>query len=226
MTRRMMPSYPIRFGEYSALLTRRELQLLGGRFSLRATVPLCSDWWDAAYAGLPRHRLPAAPPRLRVRLLLSAREQVRKRGEPPPLSMLSGAEFLGGATNSSNFVVLSPSQGSGLVVVSREMLRYPYHTRYEYIEFAVFTLASRCQRLVSLHAACMGRSGRGILLMGPSGSGKSTVGFVLSIEGLRLRVGGQRVCHAGHDACERASQIFCMCARNLCAGSNERRTQR
>ena len=39
----------------------------------------------------------------------------------------------------------------------------------------MFTLASRYQGLVSLHAACIGKAGRGILLMGPSGSGKSTV---------------------------------------------------
>ena len=102
---------------------------------------------------------------------------------PPPLSMLSGAEFLGGATKSSNFVILSPSQHTALVVVSREMLRFPYHTRYEYIEFAVFTLASRSQRLASLHAACIGRAGRGILLMGPSGSGKSTVALLCLLRG-------------------------------------------
>jgi hypothetical protein len=97
--------------------------------------------------------------------------------------MLSGAELLGGATNSSNFVVVCPSRHTALVVVSREMLRFPYHTRYEYIEFAVFTLASRSQRLVSLHAACIGRAGRGILLMGPSGAGKSTVSLLCLLRG-------------------------------------------
>src|SRR5258708_6306038 len=55
------------------------------------------------------------------------------------------------------------------------MLRFPYHIRYELIEFAVFMLACRAQRLVPMHAACVGLDGRGILLMGPSGSGKSTV---------------------------------------------------
>jgi hypothetical protein len=54
------------------------------------------------------------------------------------------------------------------------MLRFRYNTRYELIEFAVFTLAARAQRLVSLHAACVGQAGRGILLMGASGAGKST----------------------------------------------------
>ncbi len=55
--------------------------------------------------------------------------------------MISGAGFLGGATHGSNFVVLSPQERSALVGISPQMLRFPYHTRYELIEFAVFTLA-------------------------------------------------------------------------------------
>src|SRR5258708_22505017 len=123
---------------------------------------------------------------MRVRLLLSPGEQPRprRRSEPSPLSMLSVPGYLGGATDSSNFVVLSPTERTALVVLSRQMLRFPYHTRYELIEFAVFTLAARTQGLVSLHAACVGRSGRGILLMGPSGSGKSTLTMQWLLQGL------------------------------------------
>jgi len=72
------------------------------------------------------------------------------------------------------------------MVLSQQMLRFPYHTRYEFIEFAVFTLASRCQGLVSLHAACVGQAGRGILLMGPSGSGKSTVTLHCVLQGFDI----------------------------------------
>ena len=63
------------------------------------------------------------------------------------------------------------------------MMRFPYHTRYELLEFAVFTLASRAQRLVPLHAACIGLGGKGILLMGPSGAGKSTLALQCLLEG-------------------------------------------
>jgi hypothetical protein len=69
------------------------------------------------------------------------------------------------------------------VSVSAEMMRFPYHIRYELIEFAVFTLATRAQKLVPLHAACVGVNGRGILLMGPSGAGKSTVTLQCLLEG-------------------------------------------
>jgi hypothetical protein len=176
------------FEERSRGIAHEYFQLLGGRFRFESNSPQLLRLVDSAYLDLPRHRLSSVVPRLRVRLLLCAREQPRtsRRSEPPPLSMLSGPGSLGGATDSSNFVVLSPSERTALVVLSREMLRFPYHARYEYIEFAVFTLASRCQGLVSLHAACVGRGGRGILLMGPSGSGKSTVTLHCLLQGFDM----------------------------------------
>ena len=47
--------------------------------------------------------------------------------------------------------------------------------RYELIEFAVYCLAARAQRLVPLHAACVGAAGGAALLLGASGAGKSTL---------------------------------------------------
>jgi hypothetical protein len=64
------------------------------------------------------------------------------------------------------------------------MLRFPYHTRSELIEFAVYTLAARTQGLAALHAACVGKGGRGVLLMGASGAGKSTVALHCLLRGL------------------------------------------
>ena len=176
------------FGERSQTIAQEHFQLLGGRFQFESDSPQLLRLVDSAYLGLPPHRLSTVAPRLRVRLLLNAPEHPRPRrgSEPPPLSMLSGAGYLGGATNSSSFVVLSPSEKTALVVLSRQMLRFPHHTRYEYIEFAAFTLASRCQELVSLHAACVGRGGRGILLMGSSGSGKSTVTLHCLLQGFDM----------------------------------------
>jgi hypothetical protein len=174
------------FGERSAGMVRKHLQLLGGRFQFESNSPRLLRLVDVAYAGLPRHRLSAVVPRLKVRLLLGpgARPLARRPGDPPPpIAMFSGAGFLGGSTNSSNFVVVSAQERAALVAVSPPMARFSYHTRYELIEFAVFTLASRSQGLISLHAACVGRAGRGILLMGPSGSGKSTVTLQCLLQG-------------------------------------------
>jgi hypothetical protein len=176
------------FAERPRAIAREHFQLLGGRFQFESESPQLLRLVDSAYSGLPPHRLPTVAPRLRVRLRLNApeRPRPRRRSEPPPLSMLSGAGYLGGATNSSNFVLFSPSERTALVVLSQHMLRFPHHTRYEYIEFAAFSLAARCQGLVALHAACIGRGGRGIILMGPSGSGKSTVTLHCLLQGFDM----------------------------------------
>jgi hypothetical protein len=167
-------------------MIREPLQLLGGRFRFETNRRELLHLVDSAYAGLPRHRLSAVVPRLRVGLLLSPRGQPRprRRLEPSALNVLSAAGFLGGATDSSDFALVSPRERAALVVVSPKMLRFPYHTRYELIEFAVFTLAARTQGLVPLHAACVGRDGHGILLMGSSGAGKSTVALQCLLQGL------------------------------------------
>ena len=73
---------------------------------------------------------------------------------------------------------------AALIVVPHELLRYAYHVRCELLEFAVYVLAARVQRLVPLHAACVGRGDRGILVVGPSGSGKSTLVLECLLEGL------------------------------------------
>ena len=172
------------FGERSTARVSRELALLGAQFRFESNSAKLMRLVDAAYAGLPRHRLSRAVPRLRVRLELTADERRSPRSQPPPLQMLSGAGLLAGATQLSNFVVVSPQDRAALVAVSPPMLRFPYHTRYELIEFAVFTLAARTQGLVSMHGACMGLADRGVLLMGPSGAGKSTVTLQGLLEGL------------------------------------------
>jgi hypothetical protein len=190
MTRKngtMIPDlYADPFGEQSQAIAHESLQLLGARFRFESSSPQLLRLVDSAYAGLPSHRLSGVTPRLTVKLTLgpSPRSRPRGRVEPPPLDMFSGAGMLGGATSGSSFVMVSPQGRSALVVVSPQMVRSAYHARYELIEFAVFTLAARTLGLISLHAACVGRAGRGVLLMGPSGSGKSTVSLQCLLQGL------------------------------------------
>jgi hypothetical protein len=181
------------FGESSLNATHKTFDLLGARFEFESNNERLLRLVDHAYAGLPRHRFSSIQPQFKVRLMVTPAASVRlhsglaaRRRQPPPFSMLHGAGFLGGATPDSAFVVLSPQERSALISVSPQMLRFPYHTRYELIEFAVFTLASRARNMVSLHAACVGLNGRGILLMGPSGSGKSTVALHCLLNGFEF----------------------------------------
>jgi len=174
------------FEERSAVGMHRDIHVLGARVQFESNSEDLLRLVDSAYAGLPRHKLVRVETQLRVRLVLAFPERKRASLEPAPLQMMSGGGLLAGAAGSSSFVVVSPHERAALVVVTPRMLRFPYHTRYELIEFAVFTLAARAQGLVALHGACVGRDGRGVLLLGPSGAGKSTVTLQCLIEGLGI----------------------------------------
>ncbi|MDB6082638.1 MAG: serine kinase of the HPr protein regulates carbohydrate metabolism [Gammaproteobacteria bacterium] len=174
------------FQEFTSAEETRCFHLLGAQVHFECNSRRLLKLVDAAYAGLPSHRLPGPVPRLRVRLLLSPTGASNRKKEPPPLTMIRGPGLLGGTSQSANVVVVSPTQHTALIVVSPNMLRSPYHVRYELIEFAVFTLAARVQELVPLHAACVSAGGRGILLMGESGAGKSTVALHCLQRGLEF----------------------------------------
>lgn len=175
------------FGERASGLISRRLQLLGSRFLFESNHQPLLELVDSAFAGLPHHRLGPKVAELRVKILLGDRQPELNRGEPAPLKLISaGRRLLGGTTYPSNVVVLCPRERTALVIVSPSIMRFPYHVRYELIEFAVFTLAARARRLVSLHAGCVGIDGRGVLLMGPSGAGKSTVALHCLLDGFEF----------------------------------------
>ncbi|GGY23034.1 hypothetical protein GCM10008098_15540 [Rhodanobacter panaciterrae] len=159
-------------------------QILGGCFRFESTSEALLDLVEAAYAGLPPHQLMMGTPEFRIELRLLPRQLSPSAAEPPPMRVQSGAGLLCGVMDASNYVVLAPEQRRALVVASEDMLSHRYHLRYELIEFAVFTLATRGLGLVPLHGACVGREGRGILLLGASGSGKSTLALHSLLQGL------------------------------------------
>lgn len=174
------------FGRRYKMLRHKRLQLLGASIRFESNSPALLRLVDSAYQGLPAHRLSTKAPQLRIRLLRSSRDLPHRVSEAAPLAMFENAGCLGATTDSSNLVVLSPKERSGLVRVSAGMSQFPYHARYELIEFAVFTLASAVQGLVPLHAACVGSNGAGILLMGASGAGKSTLAMQCLLHGLEF----------------------------------------
>ena len=175
-------------------LQRIDRQVLGGTFGFASESPELMRLVRWAYDGLPRHRLSASPVRMTVRLVLGSRREARREprsirsgaGEPGPFAMLSAPGLLCGASDCSTAAVMSAGQRAALIVVARELLRFPYHVRYELIELAVFTLAARVQGLMPLHAACIGRGRRGLLLIGDSGAGKSTAVLHCALGGLDL----------------------------------------
>lgn len=158
-------------------------QVMGGRFCFRSDSEALLGLVEAAYGGHAPHRLPDESAEIEVELHLSP-NRTRMEGEPPAVRSRLDKDVLYGIIDAWNYVLVSPRRRRARVVASANMLDWPYHLRYELIEFAVFLLAARCQRLVPLHAACVGRGGRGILLLGASGSGKSTLVLHSLLQGL------------------------------------------
>src|SRR3546814_13398482 len=105
-------------------------------------------------------------------------------GEPPAVRSRLDKDVLYGIIDAWNYVLVSPRRRRARVVASVNMLDWPYHLRYELIEFAVFLLAARCQRLVPVHADGVGSGGRGIILLGDRGAGKSTLVMHDLLQGL------------------------------------------
>lgn len=161
-------------------------QLLGGRFHFESNSQALLDLVEAAYGNVPPHRLPRVTPELRIELRLVPGRCLPDAHEPPPVQMQSGMDLLFGVINGANYVAISPSQRQALIVASEDMLAFPYHLRYELIEFAVYVLATRCLGLVPLHGACVGKEGRGVLLLGGSGAGKTTLALHGLLHGLEF----------------------------------------
>jgi hypothetical protein len=174
------------FRERLPPVARTRLQLLGGRFEFECESPLLRRLVDTAFAGLPPHRLPGVGRDFRVRLALAPQARRAARGDAPRTDMLAGAGLLGASTSHSDFAIVSPEKRAALVVLSPRMLVFPYHARYELIEFVVYTLAARAQGLVPLHAACVGARGHGVLLMGDSGAGKTTASLHCLLRGFEF----------------------------------------
>ena len=158
-------------------------QVLGGRFCFESDSEALLQLVEAAYGDLPSTA--AEGPEFLVELSLASRRDVpAAMEEPPPVRTRAGAGFVCGVMDAANYAVLFPAERRALVAASHDMLGHPYHLRYELIEFAVFVLAARGMGLVPLHGACVGRHGRGVLLLGASGAGKSTLALHCLLRGL------------------------------------------
>src|SRR5262249_27917780 len=152
------------FGEYEPAAYTESLALLGARFEFQTDSARLLRLVHWAYARLPSHTFGRVPAHCRMRLALTPTPQARS-GEPPPVRPLAGGGLLAGALDGGSFAALSVPQRAALVVLSQDLLRHAYHARYELLEFAVYVLAARVQGLVPLHAACVGRAGRGVLVV-------------------------------------------------------------
>lgn len=84
--------------------------------------------------------------------------------------------------DADNQALLDLNRCSSFAWVTRAAVRNRLYFRYNFLEKMVYLLLGSSV-VTDLHAACVGRNGRGILLCGDSGAGKSTLAYACARKG-------------------------------------------
>jgi hypothetical protein len=94
----------------------------------------------------------------------------------------SQGSLLAVISDRNNFGTVDLGRGSGFLVVSRKTVGERKRFRWLFLESLVYAMLVY-RAATPLHAACVERAGRGLLLCGPSGAGKSTLAFACARRG-------------------------------------------
>jgi hypothetical protein len=84
--------------------------------------------------------------------------------------------------DTENQAILDLSRHTCFVWLNRSALASRLYLRYNFLEKVVYLLLGAAS-VTDLHAACVGRHGKGILLCGDSGAGKSTLSYACARTG-------------------------------------------
>jgi hypothetical protein len=103
--------------------------------------------------------------------------------ECPPLPTARARQHLFAVTaDLHNHITCDLSAGFGFACFTQAVLQYGSYLRYHFLESAAYSMI--CALYVTpLHAACVSRNGRGLLLCGDSGAGKSTLAYACARAG-------------------------------------------
>jgi len=107
----------------------------------------------------------------------------RTSGICPPAPLVRAQQhLLSIVADAQNQAVCDLQAGSAFAWLTEEALYYPSYARYHFIE-AVALILIATSYATPLHAACVSRHGRGMLLCGESGAGKSTLAYACARRG-------------------------------------------
>jgi hypothetical protein len=101
---------------------------------------------------------------------------------PPTPIVRAHQHLLSIVADAQNHIVCDLKARFAFAWINEATLRHPMYLRYHFIESAALILISTSY-VTALHAACVSRHGRGILLSGDSGAGKSTLAYACARSG-------------------------------------------
>jgi len=103
--------------------------------------------------------------------------------ELPPEPTFRGQLHLSTITcDRENFASVDSARGLSCIWVTETTAADAEFLRWFFLEAAAYLLLAE-QRFTPLHAGCVAREGRGVLLLGPSGAGKSTLSYTCARRG-------------------------------------------
>jgi hypothetical protein len=101
---------------------------------------------------------------------------------PPPPVVRSQQNLLINIADRENFVVSDMRRGFAFGWLTEATVRDRAYLRYYFLEGVAWTLLEPLY-LTSIHGACVGFEGRGVLLCGDSGAGKSSLAYACARRG-------------------------------------------
>ncbi len=131
---------------------------------------------NTSWNGLPP-RFDTAPVTLRIVISPSRNETL-----PPPPTFRAQRHLLHLIADAANYACCDLAAGFGAAWLAESTALSPEYLRYYFLEAMALTLVE-ARHLLSLHAACVARHGRGLLLCGGSGAGKSSLAFACALDG-------------------------------------------
>jgi hypothetical protein len=123
------------------------------------------------------HRFRETP--LEVRFLIA--ESASRRKPPDPV-FRAQSNLLTIVADTNNFATCDLISGFGFACLTKAAVMNRDYLRYQFLEAMVYVLLDT-SHLVAMHAACVGKDGRGVLLVGDSGAGKSSLAYACARRG-------------------------------------------